>query len=469
MRPAPGGTSGRTRDSPGRYSKDVAQKARFVCKHCKRNGRIVEIFHQMNKIVSQIGTAPGGRSWSDAVKSFPAELQATKEEMNKNWGDNCKILKDELNSIKANISSGNSSCPTAPLVAIQLRQSTSELLDVESRKLSLVVSGLPEGGKDIEDLLEFYNVHHETTRPLLVEDIEATVRVGKQGPQVPHRLLKVKVRSHIIKKNLLLIHLAKKSSAPAVYIRPDLTKTQQELDKKLRDELKIKGKDSFKIFRGKIVPRIISSNENSSPQTELHTAVQPSTKVPVKPATKTLTLPAVAKPIATESLVPVKQAQKTSTLPTMAKLPVASSKSSVLTKPTTSTQSTAIINSANNITVLQSVTESSNDTDLPIVLLNKVDIGAALSESAINQSSFNEASRPSIGGNMPSDQLSLGSFAISSDLGQSSPFSASSDLDGASAAVANLTVETDSLESWTTVPEKSQKSKSLSKASGKTV
>ena len=72
------------------------------------------------------------------------------------------------------------SISTGSLSALQLRQSTSELLDVESRKLSLVVFGLPEGGKDVEDLLEFCNAHHETDRPLLIEDIEAAVRVGKQ-------------------------------------------------------------------------------------------------------------------------------------------------------------------------------------------------------------------------------------------------------------------------------------------------
>src|SRR5437867_1638498 len=170
------------------------------------------------------------------------ELKEFKRGDNRNaLEESCKSLKDELSSIKANISNGNASISTGSLSALQLRQSTSELLDVESRKLNLVVSGLPEGGKDVEDLLEFCNAHHETDRPLLIEDIEAAVRVGKQGPQVPHRLLKVRVRSQVVKRNLLLIHTVKKPSAPAVYIRPDLTKIQQELDKKLRDELRLKG------------------------------------------------------------------------------------------------------------------------------------------------------------------------------------------------------------------------------------
>jgi len=40
-----------------------------------------------------------------------------------------------------------------------------------------------------------------------------------------------------------------------IYVRPDLTPAQLELDKKLRQELLTKGKDKFKIHRGKIVPR----------------------------------------------------------------------------------------------------------------------------------------------------------------------------------------------------------------------
>ena len=270
------------------------------------------------------------------------------------------------------------------------------------------------------------------------------MRIGKQGPQVPHRLLKVKVHSQVVKRNLLFIHTVKKPSAPAVFIRPDLTKTQQELDKKLRDELRLKGKD-FKIFRGKIVPRIILHNENSSPQTELRAALQPSTKVTVEPSKKTLTLPPVAKPSLSHS------------------------KSLVLTKPTTSAKSTSIISSANKFTVLQTITESSDNTEIPNTLSTKVDTGAALGQSSISQSPINDVSSLSPVDTILSDQMSQGSFAISSDLGQTSSVSASSDLEGASAALANQAFESDIAENWNTVPVKSQKSKSLSKAAGKTV
>ena len=116
----------------GPYSAVLAKKASYVCRYCKLSGRVEEMFHQIDKIAAQLGTAPGDRSWSDTVKTFPIELQATKDEMNKLLDDNCKSLKDELSSIKVNISSSSSSNPTGTLSAPQLRQATSQLLDVES-------------------------------------------------------------------------------------------------------------------------------------------------------------------------------------------------------------------------------------------------------------------------------------------------------------------------------------------------
>jgi len=111
----------------GPYSAVLAKKASYVCRYCKLSGRVEEMFHQINKIAAQLGS-----SWGGAVKTFPIELQATKDEMNKLLDDNCKSLKDELSSIKVNISSSSSSNPTGTLSAPQLRQATSQLLDVES-------------------------------------------------------------------------------------------------------------------------------------------------------------------------------------------------------------------------------------------------------------------------------------------------------------------------------------------------
>src|SRR6267154_126142 len=248
----------------GSFSASLAKKANFVCRMCVLRGKLDELTNQLNKIAALVDLTPNAQSWIDVVKAN--DLLSTKEEMNKILNENCSSIKYELNLIKVNLAKTSPPSTTTTLSAPQLRQATSEMLDVESRKLNLVVSGLPEGLQDTADLISFCNTYHDLPTPLLTDDIVSTVRVGGNGPLFPHRLLKIKVRTNIIKKNLLLIHQHKKSSTPPIYIRPDLTKAQQEIDKKLRDDLRLKGKDLYKISRGKIVLRSTSALSSSVPQ-----------------------------------------------------------------------------------------------------------------------------------------------------------------------------------------------------------
>ena len=246
----------------GPYSDTLAKKANFVCRLCTLDGKLSELTLKLDKIASFLDPVQSGQSWSDVV--LTKELTNTKDEMNKMLQDNCTSLKSEINLIKNNLGKTGSIIPPATLTAPQLRQATSELLDVESRKLSLVVSGLPEGLQDSVDFVNFCNTHHDLPNPVLLEDITSASRVGGRGPHYPHRLLKIKVNSESKKKTLLLMHKRRSSTAPAIYIRPDLTKAQLEIDKSLRDELRIKGKDQYKIAKGKIVPRYPPASAISS-------------------------------------------------------------------------------------------------------------------------------------------------------------------------------------------------------------
>jgi len=59
-------------------------------------------------------------------------------------------------------------------------------------------------------------------------------------------------------------------SRPNIYVRPDLTKTQLQTDKLLRQQLLIAGKDRFMIRRGQIVER----NPSSTSTTTSSSAIQ---------------------------------------------------------------------------------------------------------------------------------------------------------------------------------------------------
>ena len=51
------------------------------------------------------------------------------------------------------------------------------------------------------------------------------------------------------------VSISKEVGFPNVYLTRDLPPQEREVQKKLREELKDKGKETHKIFRGKVVPR----------------------------------------------------------------------------------------------------------------------------------------------------------------------------------------------------------------------
>ena len=59
-----------------------------------------------------------------------------------------------------------------------------------------------------------------------------------------------------MRRNLLTMRPNERpGNSQCIYIRPDLTKAQIEIDKKLKAEWAIMGKDNFMIKKGRIVPR----------------------------------------------------------------------------------------------------------------------------------------------------------------------------------------------------------------------
>src|SRR3989442_14286092 len=164
----------------GPYSVNLAKKANFVCRLCKLDGKLNDLSFRLDKIATFFDPVQNGPSWSDVVMS--SDLASTKDEMKKIVQDNCTSLKGELEQFKTDLGKTGPALPSVTLSAPKLRQATSELLNIESRKLSLVVTGLPEGLQDAVDFVNFCNVHHDLTNPVLSGDIVSATRVGGRGP-----------------------------------------------------------------------------------------------------------------------------------------------------------------------------------------------------------------------------------------------------------------------------------------------
>lgn len=134
----------------------------------------------------------------------------------------------------------------------KLKAEVMEAMERDKRKDNLVFIGIPEGTKDIargkvEDICRLLGGE--------LSEIVSVERLGK--PDAIKGLVRVKFDSSEGRMNMLT--KAKKlrnvKEYESIFVAPDLTKTQQEVDKALREKLKEVRKDEpdAKINRGQII------------------------------------------------------------------------------------------------------------------------------------------------------------------------------------------------------------------------
>ena len=140
---------------------------------------------------------------------------------------------------------------------------------MEKRKLNLIVSGLPESEADLKNFIHYANVNCKLPIPLTEGDIESCGRLGK--PAAKPRLMKIRLFSATARRALLGMRASLEEQTEQgglkIFIRPDHTKAQVLLDKQLRAELMVAGKDTHKISRGKIVERFPTANAPNATST----------------------------------------------------------------------------------------------------------------------------------------------------------------------------------------------------------
>ena len=136
---------------PGPYNARTALKAKFTCRYCMISKRLDSLVFEFNKFSTKFNVADVDQ-WSDVVRNLPNEIKANKDQISK-LADSTKLINDQIISVKDSIAKSSVSANTDILSAQQLRQASTECLEVENRKLSLVVAGLPDRGNDVADFI----------------------------------------------------------------------------------------------------------------------------------------------------------------------------------------------------------------------------------------------------------------------------------------------------------------------------
>ena len=136
------------------------------------------------------------------------------------------------------------------------------------RSKNLIIHNIPECDnvnpkvRDDHDLKEVSKIMHSLIGEGSTAKITRSFRLNRQQRADPHeidrrpRLLLVKLETVEDAESLLMKRFGLRDAGfPNVYITKDLSKEEREKQWKLREELKKKGRDTHKIFRGRVVPR----------------------------------------------------------------------------------------------------------------------------------------------------------------------------------------------------------------------
>lgn len=251
-------------DQIGPYDETKLRDTNYICDFCTLTVKLNQLTEEnatLKHTVSLLREKFEG-DIKDMDKRIEASATCTQKDV-KTYADSVKVLNEELTNIKQEKLSQDA-IVAPPINAMMVKQTGNELREIEKRKNNVIVFGLKESDDDKKIFTDYANRFHVLSNLLDEEDILSVERLGQVQPKTDKpRLLRLKLSSQAKRKMILTMHQHKRSMTEEdpsntnnkVFIRPDLTKLQQESDKKLREEQVRLGKDRYVISKGKLVLR----------------------------------------------------------------------------------------------------------------------------------------------------------------------------------------------------------------------
>ena len=216
-----------------------------------------------------------------AVENQTKILERSVKELHSQKSSYADIVKGTCSEVVEKVSASISSIPQAPASQAETKNMTGiarvfdDFLDKDRRKNNLVVHNLPEadvGSQDRsgQDIRLFQELMKETFQMSVA--VAKSFRVGR-SVESRTRLLIITLETPGVKSDILRLAPQLRSSAKwsNIYITPDLTRSEREAARKLREELAARrkaGEMNITIRKGKIVQSDAgaSSNQVQRPQ-----------------------------------------------------------------------------------------------------------------------------------------------------------------------------------------------------------
>lgn len=211
---------------------------------------------------------------------------ATSSRSTLNYADVVKNIGKKIDQLNAPTSSLHQAA-TCDKLSLQgaVLSSLSESAQRELRKPNVIVFNMPEEDDDQSDSTKFAEICRQELD--LVVSVEKVYRLGKKTNDKAARPLVVRLTEEHSKRQLLLkakqLRFSTSKTVSCLYIRPDLTKLQQQESKALYTELKAKRRNDsdewFTIQHGRVVKSDKPKNVQSHRQAITTQAASPQATV----------------------------------------------------------------------------------------------------------------------------------------------------------------------------------------------
>ena len=213
-------------------------------------------------------------SETQATNQFHTQLKDKILKMEKSVNQ----IKEQQTKMETSMKEQREAVQAVPRCTEELKNSAHEIKrfvvsqDKEDRECNIILHNIPESTSQDPSVRKKHDSDsfHGVVAALLGSEAKVEItqifRLGKKltppeqagatvAEQKP-RLMMIKLKdrekvNQLIKRRTLL----KEAGYSNVYLTKDLSPEERAAQKKLREELRLKGKETYRIFRGKVVPR----------------------------------------------------------------------------------------------------------------------------------------------------------------------------------------------------------------------